>query len=450
MSRRSRRSRGFTLAEAMVSLALLVVVMVVSLTLLFTMRSFAERVQIVIEPRQTARRAVDYLAHFLQGATDVGNGALNGIVTYYNSDASNPASRVQATYDKLTGSETGNSVLGPGLTAFGDAGTDIISILLPTGPPGKYPLFPNWLGYSPPTRDYWIGFRGGCGLGNDDGANMIAFKALTGENGTGHSNALLLLHDNQGLWQYFRITAYVDANPATDGCAVTNGWNVHIQTEPGTAPPPGGGGPLDPPGGHPGVMNDPVFLVTGLEAFSFRVRTVNGVPTLQQKAGLFDPTSDNPGTAFVPIIENIEDFQVAWFYPDGTFWQTANGTYDLKTYSAPAPGPTPTPGGPGPAPTPIPADCNAQCVDDVPWQAGPTAVAPARDITQVIGLRFSVVARSRPVTFGAKQMSNWSLRFRPAVENRTAGTPAPPGSPDDFEHYRATVTVMLRNRMLGS
>lgn len=446
MSRRSRRRRGFTLVEAMVSLTLLVVVMIVALTLLFTMRSFAERVQIVIEPRQTARRAVDYLSHFLQGATDVGIGAQNAIVTYYNSDASNPASRVQATYDNLTGSETGNSILSAGLTAFGDAGTDVISILLPTGPPGKYPLYPNWLGYSPPTRDYYVGFKGGCGVGYDDAANMTAFKAVTGENGTGHSNAMLLLQDNQGLWQYFRIKAYVDANPATDGCAVTNGWNVHIQTEPGTAPPSAGGdGPLDPPGGHPGTMNDPVYLVTGLEAFSFRVMTVNNVPTLQQKPGLFDPTSDNPGTAFVPIIENIEDLQVSWLYSDGTFWQTANATYDLKNYTAPAPGPTPTPGGSGPGPTPIPADCNNQCIDDVPWQAGPTAPAPARDITQVMGLRFSVVARSRPVTFGARQMSNSLLRFRPAVENRTT-----PGTPDDFEHFRATVTVMLKNRMLGS
>ncbi len=432
----------------MVSLALLVVVMVVSLTLLFTMRSFAERVQIVIEPRQTSRRAVDYLTHFLQGATDVGIGGQNAVVTYYNSDASIVASRIQATFDNLTGSELGNSEtpVGSGVTAFGDAGTDLISILLPTGSLGKYQLFPNWLGDSPPTRDYYIGFRRGCGVGNDDAANMIAFQAETGENGTGHSNGLLLLQDNQGLWQYFRIKAYVNANPATDGCAVTTGWNVHIQTEPGTAPPSAGGdGPLDPPGGHTGTMNDPVFIVTGLGAFSFRVRTVNGVPTLQQKSGLFDPATDNPGNAFVPIIENIEDFQVAWLYSDGTFWQTANGTYDLKNYTAPAPpgGPTPTPG--GPAPTPIPADCNGQCRDDVPWQAGPTAPAPARDITQVMGLRFSVVARSRPITFGARQMSAGGLRFRPAVENRTT-----PGTPDDFEHYRATVTVMLRTRMLGS
>jgi hypothetical protein len=31
------------------------------------------------------------------------------------------------------------------------------------------------------------------------------------------------------------------------------------------------------------------------------------------------------------------------------------------------------------------------------------------------------------------------------VENRTT-----PGTPDDTEHYRATVTIMLKNRILGS
>jgi hypothetical protein len=437
MSWRSRGSRGalgFSLAEAMVSLALLVVVMVVSLTLLFTMRSFAERVQIVVEPRQTARRAVDYLSHFLQGATDVGFGAQNAIVTYYNSDAriaNGATARVQASYDNLDATQAGNGL--------GDQGTDVISLVLPTGAPAKYPIYPNWQGYGP-GLDYYVGYRGGCGAGNDDNLNMIAFKTLTGENGTGHSNAMLLLQDNQGLWQYFRITSYI-VPVGAEGCLATDGHNIHIQTSPGTAPPSlGGDGPLGPPGGPPPTMNDPFFLITGLEGVSFRVRTVNGIPTLQQKSGLFDPATDNPGNAFVPIIENIEDLQIAYFFGDGTFWQTANAAYDLKTYAAAA---TPTPG--GPAATPIPADCNSECVDNVPWQAGPTGVPPARDITQVIGLRFTVVARSRPITFGAGQMAKASLRFRPAVENRTT-----PGAPDNFEHYRATVTVMLKNRMLGS
>ena len=404
----------------MVSLTLLVVVMVVAMTLLFTMRSFAERVQWVIEPRQTARRAVDYLSHFLQGATDVGPFAPNAIVTYYNSDGQDPASRVQATYDNLTNAQA--------TAGFGDEGTDLISLLLPTGAPAKFLVTYAgtlvWPGYAAGPYDYYIAYRGGCGATNNDGDNMTAFKLLTRESGGG-STGLLLLQDNAGAWLYFKITAYKDAD-GTCNCTMGNGANIHIQANPGASPP---NGAIDPPGGHPPAILDPVYLVTGLEAFSFRVRTVNGVPSLEQKTGLFDPATDNPGTAFVPVIENVEDLQIAYLYTDGTFWQSA--TNDLKTLDA------------------------AAYPDDVPWQAGPTAAAPALDITAVVGLRFSIVAHSRPVTFGARQISAAKTgaavpagairRFRPGVENRAGAT-----TYDDFEHFRATATLMLKNRLLGS
>jgi hypothetical protein len=428
MSRRSDRTRGFSLAEAMVSLTLLVVVMVVALTLLFTMRSFAERVQWVIEPRQTARRAVDYLSFYLLGATDEAVGAPNAIVTYYNRDASKPSdptNRVQATYDNLQGDEFGNSEVVPGeQTKFGDVGTDIISLILPTGNPAKYPVAPLWPGYKPSPNDFYIGFRGGCGAANPDTANMDAFKLLTRENGTGHSNALLLLQDNNFSWQYFQINAYVASN-----CADTTGQNIQVKADPGEAPPLG---PIDPPGGHTPSFADPIFLVTGLDAFSFRVRTdANGVPNLEQKNGLFDPNTDNPGAAFVPVIENVEDFQIAYLYADGSFWNTSTQTLVFDSGVYPGCG-----------------KCN------VPYQAGLNAVAPAQDITQVLGLRVSVVARSRPITFGARQISGARTgaavgaidrRFRPAAENRAGAAKY-----DDFEHYRATVTLMLRARMLGS
>ncbi len=419
MSRPSDGVRGFSLAEAMVSLTLLVLVMIVALTLLFTMRSFAERVQWVIEPRQTARRAVDYLSYYLLGATDETVGAPNAIVTYYNRDATQPASRVQATYDNLTAAQA--------TAGLGDEGTDIISLILPTGAPAKYAVANLWPGYSPPTRDFYITFQAGCAGG--DGANMTAFKNLTRyDAGTGHSTALLLLQDNNFSWQYFQINNYIDADGVTCGCppAVTNGYNIHIQADPGAAPT---AGPIDPPGGHTASFADPVFLVTGLEAFSFRVRTgANGVPNLEQKNGLFDPTTDNPGTAFVPIIENVEDFQVAYLYADGSFWNTSTQL--------------------------LSAGC-AECVDGVPWQAGLNAVAPAQDIANVFGLRVNVVARSRPVTFGIRQFSGpqtgkgvvakYQRRFRPAAEDHLGGT-----TYDNFEHYRATVTLMLRCRLLGS
>ncbi len=70
-ARRAPPRRGFTLLEAMVSLLLLVIVLVVAMTMLFQMRAFAERQQYFMLPRQTARRAADYLSYYFAGASDV-------------------------------------------------------------------------------------------------------------------------------------------------------------------------------------------------------------------------------------------------------------------------------------------------------------------------------------------------------------------------------------------
>ena len=64
-----KRSRGFTLIEALVSVLILSVVMIVALTLLVSMRSFAAKQQAFTAPRQSARSAIDYLSFFLAGAT---------------------------------------------------------------------------------------------------------------------------------------------------------------------------------------------------------------------------------------------------------------------------------------------------------------------------------------------------------------------------------------------
>ncbi len=54
---RSKPTRGVSLSEAMVSLLILTMVMIVALTLLFSMKSFAERQQVRTAPRQVSRRA---------------------------------------------------------------------------------------------------------------------------------------------------------------------------------------------------------------------------------------------------------------------------------------------------------------------------------------------------------------------------------------------------------
>ena len=84
----SKKERGFTLIEVTVSLTILVVVLVLSMTLLWSMQGFAKRQKQFAEPRQTARRAMDYVASKLRAATD-GNfdgGNPNAIVAYAKID----------------------------------------------------------------------------------------------------------------------------------------------------------------------------------------------------------------------------------------------------------------------------------------------------------------------------------------------------------------------------
>jgi hypothetical protein len=162
---------------------------------------------------------------------------------------------------------------------------------------------------------------------------------------------------------------------------------------------------------------------------SFRVLTdsVDGVPKLQQKLGLFDPNTDNPGTLFTNVLENVEDLQVAYVYSqtaaagaNGLVWNTASQTIGSDAVRCPTPG----------------------CDTHVPFQGGPTGALPPLDIQNVIGLRFSVTGRSPLLPIGARKLT--SRHFRPASEDH-AGAPLS----DQFDHYRATATLMLRNRIPG-
>ncbi len=410
------------------SLLLLVIVLTVAMTMLFEMRAFAERQQFYMLPRQTARRAADYLSYYVAGASDLNDRTSprtspDALVMYYNLGA--PGAPVQASYDNLTGGEPGNAITVPGVsTKFGDIGTDVLTLIAPTNP-AKYLVSPPFpvLGAN---ADLFFNFRGGCAT--NDTANLNAFEAATGFDGT--QSALLTLVDRNGNWIYFRIPA---AGYLTDGlCADTTTFrNIHVQADTQSAALPA------PPNGTANLA-DPVSLVAGIQVISFRILTdpVDNVPKLQQKLGLFDPATDNPGTAFVNVMENVEDLQVAYVYATepavgtGTFWNTASQTL----------------GG-----------------DAVPPQAGPVAIPGPTDITNVIGIRFSVTSRSPRLSLGAQKLTNvrsaedlsttTSLHFRPPSENHPVTMdPFAPTKPlyDLFDHYRATAMLMLRNRTLGS
>ncbi len=428
-----RVRRGFTLIEAMVSLLLLVIVLTVAMTMLFQMRAFAERQQFFMLPRQAARRAADYLSYYVASASDLNEAATppnpNALVVYYNLGGR----ILQASYDNLTGTEPLNAITTPDVsTSFGDIGTDIVTLIAPVSP-ARYRVFPPFPGFGA-NRDIWLNFRVGCGT--SDAANVLAFKAATGFDAT--ASALLMFEDKDGEWSYFQIPSggYLNDGDCTD---VTTYKNIHVRADtraPGSLPAPPNGGV---------AFTNPVYLATGIQAISFRILTdpADNLPKLQQKLGLFDPNTDNPGTAFVNVMENIEDLQVAYVYPDTSIWNTSGQTIAL--------------GVTGCATDPA-------CDNHVPTQGGPGAVtAEVRDAQNVIGIRFSVTARSPRLSIGARQLTNvnvvenltttTSLHFRPASENHPVTMdPLNPLRPlyDVFDHYRATTTLLLRNRVLGS
>jgi type II secretory pathway pseudopilin PulG len=420
------RTRGFTLLEAMISLLLLVIVLIVAMTMLFQMRAFAERQQYFMLPRQAARRAADYLSYYIAGASDLnyvvaGQPSPNALITYYNV----AGILNQASYNNLTGTEAGNAprtvpANPPSIptaipsTNFGDLGTDIITMVAPFNP-SRYQVFAPFppLG---PNKDLFLNFRVGCAT--SDAANQAAFQAATGFDGT--QSALLMLVDINGNWSYVQIPA---AGYQTDAlCSDKTGHNIHITVDTAS-------GLLPSPPHGVAAFTDPVYLVVGLQVISFRVLTdsVDGIPKLQQKLGLFNPTppnADNPGTAFTNVLENVEDLQVAYVYArtaaagaSGLVWNTSSQT--IAT------------GG---------TLCPTGCDTHVPFQAGPATAAPPLDIQNVIGLRFSVTGRSPLLPIGSQKLT--IQHFRPASEDHAAAAVS-----DQFDHYRATATLLLRNRI---
>jgi len=386
----SKREKGFTLIEATISMALLLIVLLMSMTFLITMRTFAQRQEMFAQPRQSARRAVDYIAQYLRGATDMNYAAQspNAVVCWYNSGGNT----LQATFNNIANA------------AYGDVGTDMISVAVPT-----------WDATAPSPATFYLPansnasaltFTAGCGsAGIDTTANLALFKSLTGahtEGGVLVSN-LLTVADSSGAWTYYKITAY----PTTCSCSGTS--NVSVTSNPTTV--------IAPPGGAPTSMSNPNLMF--VQYASFRVKNAQ----LQQKTDLFDPANAVSNEAaedalFNTLLPDIEDLQIAYIYDDGNVYNAKSTAWSSTN-----------PGG------------LMATTGNVPTQAGPSGAAGALDATSVIGLRVSIVARSSQIsdTWSATQ----NFYFRPASEDRAAG------SADRRFHYRLTSTVLLRNRALG-
>ena len=209
--------------------------------------------------------------------------------------------------------------------------------------PGRYQVFAPIPALGP-NVDLWFNFRVGCNcvppgcIAANDTANLTAFQAATGFDGT--QSTLLMLVDRNGNWSYVQIpTAGYQTDGSCDDVATFKNIHVTVDTASATLPAP-------PNGVSAGSLTDPVYLVTGLQVISFRVLTddVDGIPKLQQKLGLFDPATDNPGVAFTNVMENVEDLQVAYMYaqdvPGATgdnplVWNTSSQTIGGGSRSPP-------------------------------------------------------------------------------------------------------------------
>lgn len=442
---RRRAQRGFTMIEAMVSLILLVMVLSLSMSLLFSMRSFAERTQYNVQPRQTARRAVDYLTYHISGAADLNYafnqnhfyGQPNAIVTFYTpSDAARNVI-TQASFNNFSGSETSggqSNVITPSsgtdkTTNWGDLDTDLVTLsVIDNAQTTKAVVWPG-----DRTSAVFFNYRAGCSVSN--AVNLQLFQQATGYNAVTGRSGLLMLFDEAGAWDYYRIGTYTSSNCANPENVISvTGQAAGYETAPSGTP----------------VLTKPT-LATGVSFVSFRVRkptdssgNPTGPPNLEQKLGLFDPLCDKPtpnvgcpAIGFTPIMEGIENLQIAYLFGDGTFRNGLGTTLGGRG--------VPSQAGPCAAAS---ATCTFGLING-PNPANPTTTL-STDVTNVVGLRVSVIARSPALPIGARSLSEGTLGFRmqrPALEDSSAG-PMATANDDWFERYRLTTNILLRNRNL--
>jgi hypothetical protein len=140
-------------------------------------------------------------------------------------------------------------------------------------------------------------------------------------------------------------------------------------------------GAISAPGGHRTIL-DPAFLSTAVRFLSFRV--CNG--WLQQRNGIFDPTTDNncmPGgngthANWTALLPNVEDLQVAYIFRNG---QVMNSAQQQLSGQTPVGGCVTTAG--------------------VPCQGFHAAAGPDYDASRILGFRITIVGRSAGLLMGA-------------------------------------------------
>ena len=398
----SHSQAGFTLIEATVSMTLLLIVMLISMSFLISMRTFSQRQEMSTQPRQTARRALDYLTYYMRGATDMNDrsNSPNAIVSYYRLGTDD----IPGAFNNLTGSETGTgwsnattgtapttTATGVVVTKMGDAGTDMITLALPSSSgAASFDTLPSGWPWS--TTGVVVGFTDGCGT--SDAANLQLFKSMTGAHGSSPVSNLLTAVDGSGNTAFYKITTYTSSACSGSPPGIT------VVANPATV--------IYPAGGAPTWGATARLYFVGYA--TFRVKR----DQLQQKTDIINVKNSEAAedALFTPLLDNVEDFQIAYIYNDGNIFNYTNPTTGVVRL--PSPG-IPTQNG-------------------VPSSANPVA--------NVVGLRVSVTAHSSQI--GATTSVTKNLLRRPASEDHAQG------APDRFYHYRLTSTILIRNRSLGS
>jgi prepilin-type N-terminal cleavage/methylation domain-containing protein len=394
---RINSARGFTLVELMVTIAALVVVLTLSAQLLFATRRASDRQRLQTEPRQTARGATDYVNFLVRSATDLNNvlGARNplAIMVWYTNGNNQ---LFQTCFNNLTAAQAANGM--------GDEGTDLITVAH-ADRANFLPLL-TWQGNQRSSSAYWE-FNQGC---PDSAANLAMFKELTGAhpdpNGGQDISDPLIITDANGQVGTYQITDYKEGTNA-DNCAAKN--NLPDYPEKSCAENqgclavvanPGRSDQVNPPSGQPDLVQ-PITMNLGPRFISIRVRNRQ----LEQKFGIFNQNTDTPGTAFQPLLPNVEDFQVAWIFQNGEI-RNNNAGHRIPRTGA------------------------------VPTQSVPDTY----HVRNVAGMRVTFTTRSQLVIPG--EVNN--RYFRLAAEDHDAAT-----TRDQFYRFQLSATSMIRNRWPG-
>jgi prepilin-type N-terminal cleavage/methylation domain-containing protein len=386
----NERQAGFTVPEVLVTLIILVAILVVAAQVLFQTRAASERQRAQVEARQAARTAVEYVHYMLRGATDM-NGQIEtapspmALLTWVRFRNNN--NLTQVSYDNLTASQAA--------AGYGDEGTDIISFA--RAEDSRLVRIADWNGSDSQSAPLAFAFTDKC---PDSAANLEAFQRMTGAYPVPPSNRLqsepFVVFDPKGNMRFLEITDYKEGdnrNNCADGV-------INVIANPGRSS-------VNPPGGHNPLScsdsNTPCYGALGVRLFSLRVR--NG--WLEQRRGVFDPLNRNEG--FVPVVPNVEDFQVVYFLRNG---RVRNGPGDPNSGTVP------------PATPPA-------------WESG---FDPNADhVTNVIALRITITARS---TSELPRVQEAIARFlRPAAENHRQAAVR-----DRFYRFQASAMTLLRAR----